>query len=217
MKWSEQTWIAANPVYNKILEHPFIKGLIDGSLEYEKFIFYMQQDALYLAQYGKVMSAIASRLDKAEHQEAFLLFAKDTMMVERALHESYTGQLKTDIKPEASPSCLLYTSYLLRQTASASLEVLAASVLPCFWIYKEVGDYILANQKGGDNPYQNWIDTYGGTGFEESVTIAISICDELAAKCTDEQRQAMTDAFVMCSRLEWQFWDSAWRLEKWAV
>lgn len=217
MKWSEQAWLAAKPVYDKILTHPFIQGLINGTLDREKFTFYIQQDALYLAEYGKVLTAIASRLSKPEHIEAFIHFASDSMAVEKALHQSFMKEISEASKPEPSPGCLLYTSYLLRQMAIAPIEVIVAAVLPCFWIYKEVGDYILANQIKGANPYQDWIDTYGGEDFEKSVKLAISICDDLADKCTDEQRKAMADAYVMCSKMEWIFWDSAWRMEKWPV
>jgi len=217
MKWSESAWKAAEPIYQKILEQPFIKGLIDGTLDKEKFVFYIQQDALYLAEYGKILTGIASKLNKPEHIEAFIHFAGDSMAVEKALHESFVSKIENNLNIEPSPACLLYTSYLLKQLANSPVEVMAAAVLPCFWIYKEVGDYILANQNKKDNPYQSWIDTYGGEAFEDSVKTAIAICDELAAACTDEQRQAMTDAYVMCSKMEWLFWDSAWRLEKWAI
>jgi thiaminase/transcriptional activator TenA len=217
MKWSEQAWNAAKPIYNKILEQPFIQGLIDGTLDREKFIFYIQQDALYLAEYGKVLTGIASKLSNPEHIEAFIHFAGDSIAVEKALHESFVSKITSTSKPEPSPGCLLYTSFLWRQLASAPVEVIAAAVLPCFWIYKEVGDYILEHQVKGENPYQEWINTYGGEEFEQSVKTAISICDELADKCTPQQQQAMTDVYVMCSGMEWIFWDSAWRLEKWPV
>ncbi|MDR2955684.1 MAG: thiaminase II [Prevotella sp.] len=217
MKWSEEAWEAARPIYNKILELPFIQGLIDGTLDNEKFVFYIRQDALYLADYGKVLTAIASRLNKPEHIDAFIHFAADSMEVEKALHETFISKIDATAKQEMSPSCLLYTSFLLRQLAGAPAEVIVAAVLPCFWIYKEVGDYILANQTKSENPYQSWIDTYGGEEFEQSVKTAIAIADELADKCTPAQRKAMTEAYVMCSKMEWLFWDSAWRLEKWVV
>lgn len=217
MKWSEEAWAAAQPTYNKILEQPFIRGLIDGTLEKEKFVFYIQQDALYLAEYGKVLTGIASRLSGPEHISAFIHFAGDSMEVEKALHEVFISKIKTKNRAEASLTCMLYTSYLLRQLATSSIEVILASVLPCFWIYKEVGDYIIQNQTKNENPYQAWIDTYGGGDFEKSVQQAIVICDEIADNCTEEQRKAMTDAYVMCSKMEWLFWDSAWRMEKWVV
>lgn len=217
MKWSEQAWNAAKPVFDKILQQPFIKELMEGTLDRDKFIFYIQQDALYLADYGKVLTGIASKLNKPEHIGSFIHFAGDSMEVEKALHETFISKIDTPARFEMSPDCLLYTSYLLRQLANAPVEVIVAAVLPCFWIYKEVGDYILANQTKGNNPYQSWIDTYGGEEFEESVKTAIAITDELAGKCTAEQRERMTEAYVMCSKMEWLFWDSAWRMEKWAV
>lgn len=217
MKWSEQAWNEALPIYNKILELPFIKELIDGTLSNDKFLFYIQQDALYLAEYGKVLTGIASRLSNPAHIEAFIHFAGDSMAVEKALHESFKEVLGGEAIAEPSPSCLLYTSFLLRQIATSPIEVILASVLPCFRIYKEVGDYILANQSKENNPYQSWIDTYGGEDFARSVQTALAIADELAEGCTPQQQKAMTDAYVTCSKMEWMFWESAWRKEAWPI
>ena len=216
MRWSEQAWISATPVYNRILELPFIQELMTGTLSRDKFIFYIRQDAVYLSEYGKVLTGIASKLNNAKHISAFIKFAGDSISMEQALHESFIHELKT-VKTEASPSCLLYTSYLHKQLAHAPLEVALAAVLPCFWIYKKVGDYILENQIKGDNPYQSWIDTYGGDDFERSVSEAISICDEIAGQCTKAGQEAMTRAFVMCSKFEWMFWESAYREEQWKI
>lgn len=142
MKWSEEAWGSAKPIYNKILELPFIKELINGKLTKEQFIFYIRQDALYLAEYGKILIGIASKLDNIDHATAFINFASDSINVENALHESFLHEME-DENGEASPTCLLYTSFLHKQLAHAPIEVALAAVLPCFWIYKKVGDYIL--------------------------------------------------------------------------
>lgn len=215
MKWSEKAWSTISPIYGKILELPFIKELIDGTLDSEKFTFYIQQDSLYLSEYGRVLTGIASKLKKLEHAEAFIHFADDSMEVERGLHKSFVEELTAQTEP--SPSCLLYTSFLIKQLANAPIEVLLAAVLPCFRIYQEVGDYILAKQTKGENQYQSWIDTYGGEDFGNSVIEATRICDEIAETCTEAQREAMTEVFVKCSKMEWMFWDSAYKLEKWKI
>ncbi|NDW19184.1 thiaminase II [Dysgonomonas sp. 216] len=217
MKWSERTWVQIQPIYNNILKHPFIKELMGGTLDKEKFIFYIRQDAIYLSEYGKVLAGIASKLSNTEYTNEFLHFASDSVAVEKALHESFLKDIDKNIPFEASPGCLFYTSYLHSQLGNASVEVAAAAVLPCFWIYKEVGDYILANQTKSENPYQDWINTYGGDEFAESVRKAIAICDDLAEKSTLQQQEAMTKAFAVCSKMEWIFWDSAWRLEQWDI
>ncbi|HBG57976.1 MAG TPA: thiaminase II [Porphyromonadaceae bacterium] len=219
MNWSKKAWSTIQPVYNEIIASPFIKELMQGTLPREKFIFYIRQDTLYLSDYRKVLAAIASRFDHSCYAEAFLHFAGGTMTVERNLHRLFVNELKLkpDDEIEPSPTCLLYTSYLLRQISSASLETMLGAVLPCFWIYKKVGDHILVNQTTQNNPYQSWIDTYGGEKFEKSNALAISICDEVAEKCTTEQQIAMTKAFVTCSKLEWMFWNSAYKQEQWNI
>lgn len=217
MKWSEYAWQSISDIYSKILKLPFITELMNGTLSKDKFHFYIQQDAIYLADFGKVLAGIAYKSPNTSHAKAFLGFANDTISVEQVLHESFLREINNSYKPEASPSCLLYTSFMHKQFANASLEVAMASVLPCFWIYKEVGDYILANQIESANPYQEWIDTYGGHEYGKAVESAISICNELASYCTQEQRKDMTDAFKMCSKMEWMFWESAYRQEKWSV
>jgi len=217
MKWSEQAWQAAKPTYEQILKLDFVRELMEGSLSREKFLFYIQQDALYLLSFGKALTGIAARLDNVEHSQAFLRFAGDCLAVERALHASFLLQKEASPPPPPSPTCLLYSSYLLQQTHCAPLEVAMAAVLPCFWVYQKVGDHILANQDKNNNPYQSWIDTYGGEEFAAAVQKAIHLCDEVAALCTEEQRQAMTKAYVLCTKMEWMFWDSAWKLETWPV
>ena len=216
MKWSEQAWLFAKPVYDKILELPFIIELTRGTLAREKFIFYIRQDTLYLGEYGKVLTGIAYRLEDPGHRKAFVKFAGDSISVEQALHASFI-HTQLGEKINASPSCLLYTSYLHKQLANAPVEVVLAAVLPCFRIYKEVGDHILKHQTKGNNPYQSWIDTYGGEEFERSVTMAITVCDEIASQHTDARQQEMMEAYLVCSRFEWMFWESAYRQEEWLI
>ncbi|MCL2824317.1 MAG: thiaminase II [Polyangiaceae bacterium] len=217
MKWSQEAWVAAEPVYEQILKLAFIQELAAGTLDRAKFMFYIEQDASYLIDYGKVLAGIAAKLDRLDHRQAFVSFANDCMFVERDMHESYLGhEIKaTDIRP--TPSCLLYKSYLLKTLYEAPVSVAMAAVLPCFWVYQGVGRHILQHQNKENNPYQAWINMYGGKEFDAAVSLAIGICDEVASQCTEEQRRAMVRAYVMCTKLEWMFWDSAWRLEGWLV
>lgn len=213
--WSAKAWGEALPAYKKILTHPFLAELLDGSLPREKFLFYLRQDAIYLAEFGRALAVIAGRLDELGDSEAFLGFARDTMLVERALHESYLkNEPGRDIEP--SPSCLLYTSYVQRQLLGP-VEVSMAAVLPCFWVYKEVGDHLLALPSAPGNPYQAWIDTYGGEEYASAVRRCIEICDRTAEKASAVARAAMSGVYVMGTKMEWMFWDSAYRMEGWPV
>ena len=44
MSFSKTAWSAIEYTYKSILEHPFNKELSEGTLETEKFQFYMKQD-----------------------------------------------------------------------------------------------------------------------------------------------------------------------------
>ncbi|MCG6191040.1 TenA family protein [Maribellus maritimus] len=215
MKWSDKAWNECASVYNKILKLPFLNELMNGTLPQEKFQFYLQQDAIYLAEYGKILAGIAAKLNRKEWREDFLKFSSDTVSVEQALHEYYLKNSDRDI--DATPTCALYTGHMYRQLACASTEEALAAILPCFWVYKKVGDYILENQTKIENPYQPWIDTYGGDDFALAVQKAITICDKAANETTPALRESMTQAFKLSFKMEWMFWDSAWRLEQWPV
>lgn len=215
-RWSEEAWAAALPVYEKILEHPFVVALSDGSLSSERFQHYISQDALYLESYSAVLSHIASRLTDREDVEAFLRFATDGIAVERALHESFFSGCEKRVT-EKSPACMLYTS-ILKSQAYAPVEVEVAAVLPCFWIYQMVGKAIIEkNSNRESNPYNLWIDTYADETFEASTVRAIEICDKLAQNASETTRKMMTDIFLRCAKMEWMFWNSAWNLEKWEI
>lgn len=220
-RWSNEAWEAALPVYTKILEHPFVGALADGTLPAERFRHYIRQDALYLDGYARRLAHIAARLTRREHTEAFLRFALDGIEVERTLHARFLGG-EHPSPEETSPTCLIYTS-LLDAQALAPVEVEAAAVLPCFVVYQRVGESILARLKdhtGGnavDNPYRAWIETYADPSFAASAELATQICDELAAAAGEETRRRMTDIFVHCTRMEWMFWDSAWNLGNWKI
>lgn len=214
-KWSDTAWNAVEPIYTKILQLPFLKQLADGSLSAEKFRFYISQDALYLDGYAACLAHIASRLRHKDQIESFLKFALDGIEVERALHASFLSDIELS-KLEKSPSCLLYTS-LLKAQATSPVEVEAAATLPCFWIYQRVGEDLLANAIIEGNQYGNWISTYGDPSFAIATNRAIEICDALADEASDEIKQAMTDIFVKCAKMEWLFWESAYNMEQWKI
>ncbi len=217
MKWSEQAWESVKPIYNKILTMPFNAELSNGTLPKEKFIFYLAQDAYYLLEFGRTLSTISGRMQDAELVMAFAGFSTGAIFAERSLHESYFVEFGLPNKVEPSPATLLYTNYILSEAAYASVEVAAAAVLPCFWIYKAVGDHIFAQQNGDQNPYKRWIDMYAGLEFATAVEKVIAITDQLAEGANAATQQKMLSAFEMATRLEWMFWDSAYELEKWKI
>lgn len=214
MRFTDELWEAAAGVYDAILALPFNRELTAGTLDVDAFRFYIFQDSLYLADFGRALAIVGARSTSTDHMLSFVRFAQGAVVVERALHESYFVEFGVPADLDRSPACSHYTNFLLATATVRSVEEAVAVLLPCFWIYREVGNHVAAHAVPG-NRYQRWIDTYSGEEFSASVDEAIAITDEVAATAADHTRRAMRDAFVTSSRLEWMFWDSAHRRETW--
>jgi thiaminase/transcriptional activator TenA len=180
------------------------------------FGFYVNQDTLYLSEYTKVLAQVGVKCHQSDETQFYLESATGIIEVEKALHQLF---LKEEyLNPTPSPTCELYNSYLARIVNNHSVEVGLAAVLPCFSIYKEVGDYILANQLNKENNiYQEWIDTYAGEEFATSVAKAIAITNKYASLASKENLALMEEVFIKTSKLEWMFWDSAYKQEAWKI
>ena len=218
--WSGTAWNAALPVFKKILEHPFVRGLADGTLPQDVFAFYIRQDALYLESYARTMSLIAASLPRQKQRDLMTGFIKDTLAAERYMHELYRGLNEKVLPPSPtnpSPTCQLYMSYEARLAATAPVEVACAVILPCFTVYQQVGAHLLDFRTKKANPYDAWIDSYADPAFDKATRAAVAMCDELAAATTPAVRSQMTEAYVTATRMEWMFWDSAWKKECWPV
>lgn len=209
-KWSIEAWNAASNIFESIKKLPFIKELASGGLSEERFHFYINQDRQYLEAYARTLAHIASRLPNLKDVNSFLNFATGGIEVEKSLHESFSFK-HIDGK---SMACEFYADFLYSQRKE-DVAVETAAVLPCFWIYQKIGEYILSIADLNDNPYRNWIETYGGEAFDNDTRTAIEVCDRLADECSVHTRKEMTNAFVTASKLEWLFWDSAYKMESW--
>jgi thiaminase/transcriptional activator TenA len=91
-----------------------------------------------------------------------------------------------------------------------------AALLPCYWIYWEVGKTL--ERAGSRDPlYARWIGTYASEEFGAVVRDVLACTDALAEGLRDHERETMRRHFVTTSRYEWMFWDMGWRRETWPV
>ena len=216
--FSQEAWASIDQtIYKDILDLDFVKELMLGTLDKSTFEFYIRQDKLYLNEFRRVLTILSSKLINEEESNNFLIYAKDIMDVEKELHEEFLDLFQADENLEASPSCLLYTGYLHTIVNTSSVGVVLASILPCFWIYQEVGAYILKHQNKEDNIYQAWINTYGSSEYEKVVQDVIIICNKHEQNASKDEKNQMLQAFYKASQMEWLFWDSAYKKEKWPI
>jgi thiaminase/transcriptional activator TenA len=218
--FSTQAWQNNLPLYEKILAMPFNAELAAGTLREDRFRHYIIQDAHYLEGFARALALASAKADNADQIVQFAEAAKTAIIVERALHADYFKKFGVSAADfAASPptaACDHYVSYLLRIAALEPFPVVLAALLPCFWIYLEVGKNIHA-RAAKPNSYQAWIDTYAGEEFETAVRAVIATTDAVAARASEDTLAAMHAAFTRATQLEWMFWDSAYRLANWSV
>lgn len=219
-RFTEGAWRDTADLYRKILDLPFNRELAAGALSEDRFRFYMIQDSLYLEQYSRALSMASAKATDIPAMQMFARAAEEAVVVERALHGSYFEKFgiapDTAAAAEPSPTCYGYANFLLATALRSSYEELVAAVLPCFWIYWEVGRHI-AKTAAPENPYRAWIETYSDESFGAAVEAAIAVTDRLADASTEAQRDAMRRAFKRSAQFEWMFWDSAYRMEDWPI
>ncbi len=220
MAFSAELWRSIENIFAQILEHPFLKGLTDGTLDEEAFRFYVVQDALYLRDFARGLAILGAKAPEDDWLVMFCEHAKTAIIVERSLHESFFREWSlTDEQVYSTPMAptnLLYTSYLLRIAHERPFYEGIGAFLPCYWIYLEVGKAL--EREGSPNSlYQRWIDTYSSAEYESVVRQVIAAVDQIAGTLTDAQREAMRQHFVLTSKMEWMFWDMGYRKEGWRI
>jgi thiaminase/transcriptional activator TenA len=220
MSFTKELWAAMEPIYTEILAHPFVRGLTDGTLAREAFRFYVVQDALYLREFARALSVAAARAPADDWIIMFNEHAANALRVERALHEGFFQEF--GLTPAAvaatplAPVNQAYTSYLLAVAYGAPFHENVAALLPCYWIYWEVGKAL--EQAGSPEPlYRRWIATYAAEDFGAVVRAVLAVVDAVAARLGPTEREAMRRHAVTTARYEWMFWDMGHRRERWPV
>lgn len=209
MKFSEHLWIKVLPIYERLIDHSFNRELAEGTLAYDKFIFYIEQDSYYLMNFSRAFALIAGRAHSSEGIHYFLESSFGALMAERELHAKFMPANYSTDHIEPSLACLAYTHYLIATAATAPLEEAIAATLPCLWIYREVGQNI-QQRVGINNPYKLWIDTYSSEAFSDSTDKAIALLNRIANESSVSIRARMEKAFEYSSLLEWYFWEDAY-------
>ena len=220
MDFSAELWKSIEPIYSAILHHPFVRGLGDGSLDDECFKFYVVQDSLYLREFGRALAIAAARAPEDEWIVMFAEHAANAVKVERALHEGFFEQWGLTASQVATtapaPTILAYTSYLLAIAYGGRFHETIAALLPCYWIYWEVGKEL--ERAGSPDPlYARWIGTYASKEFGSLVRAVLDVTDKTASGLPRTALDSMRRHFIVTSRYEWMFWEMGYQQETWPV
>lgn len=204
-------WEATGDLWAEIMDLPFIRGLADGTLSEEDFNFYLAQDAAYLNRYSRAQAHLSTIAPDAEAQVDWARGATDCIVAEKELHNSWLAHREL---PETgtSPVTMAYTDFLVASCHVNPYVVGTATVLPCYWLYAEIG-LELAEHNRPDHPYRAWLDMYSGQEFLDGTRRAIARVEQGLADATPADRVAAAEAYLTACVHEREFFgqaDRAW-------
>ena len=219
MSTVERLLAATTEIWNEYNRHPFVMGIQDGTLDKNKFRYYMIQDYLYLEDYAKTF---AVGVAKAKSLKIANLFAKyiNVMNGELNVHDGYFAKLNiTQEEIAATPRSLdnlSYTSYMLRVAYEEGEAEILAAILSCAYSYEFIAKNIVKNNPSAvdDGFYGDWIKGYISESYSAENIVLLETMDRLTENYTENQLQHLVDIFVACSRYELAFWEMAWNLSK---
>lgn len=204
--------------WEQSLNHPFVQGIVRGDLPLDTFKYYIIQDIYYLKHFGKVHAMAAAQSDDFQVTAMLTEKAKMTAEAELTVHREHAELLnitEDDMKHfKPAPTAYAYTSHLYRAALSGQTGQTIAAMLPCYWLYADIGK---KNQraKPGKTIYQNWINMYADDWFQTSTQEQIDLLDKIAEESSDQEKEKIKEQFVIAKEYELAFWEMAYTKEEW--
>lgn len=202
---SHRLWVANEDLTAAAWEHPFVRGIADGSLPRERFAGYVAQDALFLDAFAR---AYAFALVASPDTATMLSFAEliGGVRDELRLHDHYARQWDVDpASVTALPATLAYTEFLLATAATRPVGLTCAAMTPCMRLYAHLGAELRREGVRDDGPYGSWIATYADPEFPALAERLEALVDQHA-----EDVPETAAVYRRAMRLELGFFDAAW-------
>ena len=219
MTVTERLYEAARPIWQKCHGHPFVRGMGDGTLDVEKFRFFLLQDYLYLFDYARVFAWGVIKARDPELMRTFSANVDSILGGEMKIHRAYMARLGITeeqvfaVKPALAN--LSYTNYMLSVAAAGGPAEIIAAILSCSWSYAEIGTRLAERYPTSPDHsfYGEWVRGYAGAEYQATNGALVKLMDELARGCSEAEYRRLEDIFVACSRYELGFWDMSWKQE----
>jgi thiaminase/transcriptional activator TenA len=219
--FSTQLRRRANRIWQAIFSHPFLRELQAGSLSMERFTYFIVQDYIYLLDFAQVLCQGGAKSPDLEVLSLFSRHALGAVEVERSFHTTFGRSLGYSQKQldaaAKGPITEAYTRHLQAVARGGTLGEVVAAILPCYWIYGEVGRALYKRRPKRPKIYRQWIETYAAEEYWKPVREQIHLINDLGPKANGRERKLMISHFLLSSRYEYLFWDQAYSLEKWKI
>lgn len=216
---SEELRASADEIWQAQHNHPFVRGIGDGTLDKELFRFWIRQDYLFLIEFSRLLALATARAPDLETMGRFADLVHETLHQEMSLHRSYCTDIGIDPaeleRERMAPTTRGYTDFMLRTATIGDFADLLAALLPCMWGFSEIGRGLAERGAPDDDDFARWIEMYASSEFTELVDWLRTLTDRIGTELPESGRSRVRDVFLSSSRYELAFWEMAWSREQW--
>lgn len=222
MRFSELLRQETDAIWRASAEHPFLRGIGDGTLNVERFKFYIRQDYIFLIEFSRILALAVAKGDDLGVMGKFAELLHATLNVEMALHRSYCERFGLTLQEleatEPAPTTFAYTRHLLTVAYSGRLVDIAAALMPCSYGYYEHACALARAGEPANAPlYAEWIHMYASDEYGAIAEWLRDTFDRLVEGLPPERLAELKAHYWTSARYEYLFWDMAWRMEQWPV
>ena len=204
---------ACRPEWLAYTEHPFVRGLADGTLPEAAFRYYLGQDYRFLIHFARAYGLAVYKADTLDDMRAASASISAILDIEMALHVKFCadwglGEAEMEALPEDNAT-MAYTRFVLEAGLAGDLLDLHAALAPCVLGYAEIGAALAADPaaRRDANPYGEWIEMYAGAEYQQVARDEIETIERLSERRGGEARfEALAKTFNAATRLEVDFW-----------
>lgn len=207
-------WRKVSPSWQPYTQHKFVQGLADGSLPEEAFLHYLKQDYVFLMHFSRAWALAVTKAETLSEMTTAAATVNALVNEEMKLHVEIcakAGINATTLEAtQERAENIAYTRYVLEAGYSGDLLDLLAALAPCVFGYGEIGLYCAVHCSSKN--YQEWIDTYAGSEYQEVCTAVGKLLDGAMKRRLGAQYHSiprfsqLARRFETATRLEVDFW-----------
>lgn len=200
-------------LWDQASKKEFLIKMADGTMDGDRYKWYMLQDYYYLLDYKKILERLLELSDDSE-VDSFLKLAVDVTMFEiDNVHlpaMKKLGITEEDIKTVGKNRVITdYINFYNETIDNTGLLGGFTALLQCCWNYAYLGKTLYDNygEKIERSQYKFWFDAYTSKEYVDTNETWKGIEDRITTGIDDKTKETLCNIFKTCAEFENKFWD----------
>jgi thiaminase/transcriptional activator TenA len=209
-----------DPLWRRLETHSFVVEMASGTLPPERYLFYIEQNLLYLPEYAR---AIALGVAKTRDEASLAAFTESLVNIvstEIPQNERLRDRVRELVPghgtetPVMAPATRAYSSYLLAVASLGDIREIRTVILPCAWSYGDIARGLIGTAV--DHPvYREWFGFFASDDYADLVARMRADYDGELSDAGPSERSRLAEIFTTATRLEYEFWAMGYESRQW--